>query len=264
MDFLDEILFNETSLFLSQFEANWTSYYSDHYEPLSPDDYESLKNEFWGNESNIYPAGAFHDYHYILSKELEQFNSQNKFFRFCKFSTYKDTFSSRFTAFIKEYEDAELMDFIKEEITVYLVPFAKHDFFQFVDDSGLLRLNLAKNKTLSFLLEKGEEIGIEFIINKNSFTCQNKTTKTEKPIENNIFEWVGDKSNLIEVIEALLINGNIKGKKHKAQTYRNFSSLFGEDLSNHDNVVQTFKSRAGSATRFLDELKVSLTDKLSK
>lgn len=178
----------------------------------------------------------------------------------CPLNVYKTTYTKRKEKFLVDFIDANEIDFLDYQL--------RH--FDIEDNEEILpypeiiiERQIAKNltysiiKTIIFLYDKVDELGYKQ--DRNGFYNKKELTKTLY----NTLKWHGDKSNLIEVIEALIVNNNIKGTKK--DIYETFGRLFNEDLSGHAITVNKFGTirNNGNETKFLNELKTSLLNDIA-
>jgi len=91
---------------------------------------------------------------------------------------------------------------------------------------------------------------------------------TEKEaLEYSIIQFKGTKTEFIELVNALIANGNLleEGEREKDNAFKILSEIFGVNTENHNQVLEGFKKRNnGKETMFLDKLKKSLLEKISK
>ncbi len=93
---------------------------------------------------------------------------------------------------------------------------------------------------------------------------KNKRVNNDKSqtITNNL-KWQGTQTELIELIKALIENGNIKGTQK--DIINNLSEFFGIKINNPDKLINDIKKRNnGSETLFIDKLKTSLFNYITK
>ena len=91
---------------------------------------------------------------------------------------------------------------------------------------------------------------------------------TEKEVSKySIIQFKGIKTEFIELINALIANGNLLegGEREKDNAFKLLSEIFGVDTENHNQILEGFKKRNnGKETMFLDKLKKSLLEKIIK
>jgi hypothetical protein len=239
--------------------------------PLTQARIDLTRKKLWLNASGDYHEGAQTGFQTFLSIEIDYGNYENKFFRFCKISTYKSHFNQRLKDFQEEIQGAELIDFIRHEGLIYANSFNEHELFSHACEKDVFILNLARNKTLEFLNKKANEIGFTIIVVENSFSCTkhgeqpskiDDKKQEEKPIDDkNGIKWHSNKRDLVELIESLYSLGTLKGNKENI--YNSFEILFGVDLKNHAIDFNKICDRNFDIeTKFLDELSHSLSDKI--
>jgi hypothetical protein len=270
-------LFEKSNEFLIQYDKNlqteMTKMHQAHNDGADHMFWEEtdLAQHFWLEASNYYILGAVFEYHKILNKELKELNDNGIYFHYCKFKTYEKTYEERLGKFLEIFEDADPIYFLQDELKKYLKPIDLEKPFKCLDDENRERLSYTRDRTVGFLVEQGKKIGYNITVEVDEFegTLSYKMQDLENIIEKNdlnntvlSLQWNGDKSNLVELIEALLVNGNIKGVKK--DIYKVFEDLFKLDFGNTSIIVSKFKDRnANNETKFLNELTASLLNEIN-
>jgi len=76
------------------------------------------------------------------------------------------------------------------------------------------------------------------------------------------FIWKANKVETVELIKALIYSGAIEGT-HKT-VFSIFSNFLNIDLSSHDKTLQDIKLRIDAETKFIDKIRSSFKNELSK
>ena len=126
------------------------------------------------------------------------------------------------------------------------------DFNEFTNGFNLViaeRLAFTYSKIISFLNDKKEQI-----------------TKQPQQIETapeNSLNWQGKPTEFIELIKALIENGNIKGTQ--TEIISKLSNVFNIKINNENKLINDIKTRNnGSETLFIDRLQKSLFDYITQ
>jgi hypothetical protein len=99
------------------------------------------------------------------------------------------------------------------------------------------------------------DLEIEKLEKLNQIKRPEKISSINKTVST--LQWHGDKTHLIELIKALIENGNIKGIQKDIIT--DFSNVFNIEINNPSKLLNDIKTRnSGSETLFLDKLRKSL------
>lgn len=270
---MDE-LFKETNKFLIEFQDNLQIELTEYYQARHDGGYSEYSNEedieydLWHKENKYYPFIAEWEYHRIINEELKELNDRDVYFLYCKFRTYEKTYKDRLNQFLETHEDAEPIYFLKNELESFSKPIGHNIPFQRLNEESKIKLSYTREKTVKFLIKQALKINYNVFTPPNieidifSFTVE-EIENENREINNIVLKWNGDKSNLIEVIEALIVNKNIQGTKK--EIYETFGILFNEDLSNNAITVSKFINRSeANETKFLNELKSSLLDDINK
>lgn len=99
---------------------------------------------------------------------------------------------------------------------------------------------------------------------KNLILLSDYVSKTELAIfENQKLTWHGNQTEFIELVKSLIENNNLRGIQK--EIIENLSRYFGIQINHPDKLIQDIKKRnTGSETLFIDKLKSSLYDFISK
>ncbi len=212
--------------------------------------------------------------------ELPNYNSYKEFI---------DNFEDNFKKYQKQIPDADVQDFAKEYIEEYkwLCDVDKFDNIIFNDtlDSYFLKDNssdsyrakyknfkISAPKIVGFLAEKaGIKLQSNYLKVKATIDLFNddiSLSEFNKKITTQIkpkpkFETNITQTELVELVKALKENGTIQGTQK--DLINAFADFFGIEINNQNKLIQDIRKRNnGSETLFLDALKNSLFDYLSK
>jgi hypothetical protein len=181
---------------------------------------------------------------------------------------YKEKYNDLLQSYLIEYEDYEEIDFINIEIQRYT---------DFITDLEQLEV------TLNYLTDLGSDIDavisesqlytfhyIDFLdcfdYKKRDRSILSFTKiidfleiKKLNPRNENNLNWNGTQIEFIELVKALIENGNIKGTQ--TETIKSLSNIFNFKINNENKTINDIKNRNnGSETLFLDKLKKTLFD----
>lgn len=262
--------FKKSLNFLKQFDTNFQSLIDEISDPniyspnhISETDY--YYENLWENSSDFYLIGAKIEFQELFSNELKELNQKETFFKYCKFSTYKTQYESRFKSFKEDFEDGELLDFIKREMNEYIIEIKNHELFCKIGDDDKLRLNLARQKTIDFLINESQKNGYSLIITTEDLTgCETfyfKKNEGQIPLNKSRFKWNIKPTQFVELIMALNFNQNIKG--NPTPIIEELSTILDIEVKDISNKIGQIKNRTDS-TKFLNELKDSFIDEISK
>lgn len=181
---------------------------------------------------------------------------------------YKEKYNDLLQSYLIEYEDYEEIDFINIEIQRYT---------DFITDLEQLEV------TLNYLTDLGSDIDavisesqlytFHYIDFLDSFDYKKRDRsilsftkiiefldiKKQDPKNENNLNWNGTQIEFIELVKALIENGNIKGTQ--TETIKSLSNIFNFKINNENKTINDIKNRNnGSETLFLDKLKKTLFD----
>ena len=190
-------------------------------------------------------------------KEYEQHIKDGVCFYGCPFSIYEENYKKRLSDFLVLYPDATEIDFIKQEYLAFDIGFNAPQ--SLASDELKKKMNFSIEKTCQFLRKKSKELGYSLQIPQKedgfNFSITNKTDAAEPK---QLLKWHGDKSNLIELVKALIENGSLKGQQK--DIFKTIEGIFNIKL-NQDKTISGFRERNDeNETKFLDALKTSLKD----
>lgn len=218
--------------------------------------YPCSVDEFDGNEKTLSELKETANNAYV------QLIENGLFWEFCSFEVYKKTYNSRKEDFFKTYIDAEEYDFLLEEINGLNALLS--ETIEYIDESGYPRDT--DTELLSTILNEVNFKNINFSNSKKSLFISEKISKIEQSFNNtapNSLAWIGGQTELIELIKALIVNGNIKGIQK--DIINEITSFFNIDIKHPDKLIVDIKNRnTGSETLFIDKLKSSLYDYITK
>lgn len=88
---------------------------------------------------------------------------------------------------------------------------------------------------------------------------ENDNLKPIKPTTENTLKWNGTQTEFIELVKALIENGNVKGTQ--TEIINKLSNVFNIKINNENKLINDIKTRNnGSETLFIDRLQKSLFD----
>lgn len=95
--------------------------------------------------------------------------------------------------------------------------------------------------------------------------CQNESNNENQKVLNSL-TWIGNQTQFIELVKALIENGNIKiNEGEQAKTIDTLSKFFNIKINNPNKLITDLKKRNnGSETLFLDQLKKTLFDYITR
>lgn len=180
------------------------------------------------------------------------------------FKEYKENYSNNLEIHKSEYTDNCEKTFINKEINTFkfalFSPIEKSDIslidskkkgdfnFDIFDLAG--NHNLSYSKIIDFLEQR--KIQLE---NENLGTIKTPTI----PVPLNTLNWNGTQTEFIELVKALIENGNIKGTQ--TEIIKSLSNVFNIKINNENKLINDVKTRNnGSETLFIDKLKRALFD----
>lgn len=181
---------------------------------------------------------------------------------------YKEKYFDLLETYLLQYEDYEEIDFINIEIKRYT---------DFITDLEELESKLdgwiIEDWSISKCVE-GSELHtfhycdfsdcFDYIKRDRSILSFTKIIeflkiKKQNPKNENDLNWNGTQIEFIELVKALIENGNIKGTQ--TETIKSLSNIFNFKINNENKTINDIKNRNnGSETLFLDKLKKTLFD----
>lgn len=196
----------------------------------------------------------------IFNEDYNKLTYYNTYFYGCPIDIYKHTYKDRLNNFLEVFNEAKEIDFIKFELSKGI---SKIDYI--ILPETRLRIEISLNKRFEYLKNRALELSYIITRDKEDYTMQPTATPqqivqttNERKITLNITQ-----TELIELVKALVENGNIKGTQKDA--IQDFSNYFNIKVNNPNKLIQDIKGRyTDRETIFLDKLKNSLLDYLSK
>lgn len=181
---------------------------------------------------------------------------------------YKEKYNDLLESYLLQYEDYEEIDFINAEIQRYndsindlkqLEQNQDHwlnmgsDIDLIISESQLYTFHYIDFLEL-FDYKKRDRSIISFTKIIEFLEIQKQNPKNE-----NNLNWNGTQIEFIELVKALIENGNIKGTQ--TEIIKSLSNIFNFKINNENKVINDIKNRNnGSETLFLDKLKKTLFD----
>lgn len=134
------------------------------------------------------------------------------------------------------------------------------------EDEDLLNMHATAQNFIKFISNR-----ITSLCLINKFLEQRKqelenelnTTLSIVPATENLLNWKGSQTEFIELIKALIENGNLKGTQ--TEIINQLSKVFSIDIKHPSKLITDIKKRNnGSETLFLDKLQKSLLDYITQ
>jgi hypothetical protein len=197
-------------------------------------------------------------------------NDENKTFTNKDFIKYQDMFNTGFKEgylIAKEYIDGSTdikikIDRVFGGIYKKLNSLKETHTFLIKSDAGDYSFELMEYYNYS--IEVGKFVVCwDYILNNSSlfeeiFNLNYTEEKTASQIDSTL-NWNGTQTAFIELVKALIENGNIKGTQ--TEIISKLSNIFNIKINNEDKLINDLKIRNhGSETLFLDKLQKSLFD----
>ena len=204
-------------------------------EDVETNDEKQIEYNIWYKPNEYYDFGAQIEYEAIVDEEIKELNDLGRFFYYCKFETYKNNYQDRLNKFIKDYEDAEAIFFIKKELQVYSKPIQNIGAFQRLNTSQIKKLKYTGQKTIWFLIEEAKGLGFNIDFeNEEIKISQIIEIKKDLPRNKENFTWFkvgklfaqGIPQNLYKKLEsfpkvARKLNFKTSDKTYFSETYNN-------------------------------------------
>jgi hypothetical protein len=180
---------------------------------------------------------------------------------------YKEKYNDLLETYLLEYEDYEEIDFINSEIQRYNNSINDleqlENYIQDIVNRDWTPPNV--NKTLlKICCNESFDGWIDYKKKEQLTISLTKIIKflelqKENPNNNNIINWNGTQTDFIELVKALIENGNLKGTQ--TEIIKSLSNVFNIKINNENKLINDIKIRNnGSETLFLDKLKKTLFD----
>lgn len=197
----------------------------------------------------------------LFEKRVYELDEEEIYYYGCSSKVYKQTYYTRLNNFISEYEDAEEIDFIEEELEngILKIP------YKYLKIGIQKKIKFGLNKRFKFLQERAYENDYKieyyepvFDEDKESFQLKNQIKESSTNIK-----WHGSQTELIELVKALIEAKRIRGtQKSIINTISNF---FGVQINHPNKLIQDIKNRnLDSETKFLNELKEVLSNYIKR
>lgn len=187
-------------------------------------------------------------------------------------TTYKDYIENQYNEKLKnhleKYIDFDELHFIESEINFFTDCYNLTNDFNYEKELctnkqllDIISLEIREFAWDDYDLEKCEKLTYTYkkIL---SFLNDKKEQLTNEPQQLNYqqietLNWQGSQTEFIELIKALIENGNIEGKQ--SEIIRKLSYFFNINIKYENKLINDLKTRNnGSETLFLDKLKKSL------
>ena len=180
---------------------------------------------------------------------------------------YKEKYNDLLETYLLEYEDYEEIDFVNTEIQRYNDSINDleqlENYIQEIVNRDWTPPNINKS-LLKMCCNEFFDGGIDYIKRDRSILSFTKIIefldiKKQNPKNENNLNWNGTQIEFIELVKALIENGNIKGTQ--TEIIKSLSNIFNFKINNENKTINDIKNRNnGSETLFLDKLKKTLFD----
>ena len=180
---------------------------------------------------------------------------------------YKEKYNDLLETYLLEYEDYEEIDFVNTEIQRYNDSINDleqlENYIQEIVNRDWTPPNVNKS-LLKMCCNEFFDGGIDYIKRDRSILSFTKIIefldiKKQNPKNENNLNWNGTQIEFIELVKALIENGNIKGTQ--TEIIKSLSNIFNFKINNENKTINDIKNRNnGSETLFLDKLKKTLFD----
>jgi hypothetical protein len=180
---------------------------------------------------------------------------------------YKEKYNDLLETYLLEYEDYEEIDFVNTEIQRYNNSINDleqlENYIQEIVNRDWTPPNVNKS-LLKMCCNEFFDGGIDYIKRDRSILSFTKIIefldiKKQNPKNENNLNWNGTQIEFIELVKALIENGNIKGTQ--TEIIKSLSNIFNFKINNENKTINDIKNRNnGSETLFLDKLKKTLFD----
>ena len=180
---------------------------------------------------------------------------------------YKEKYNDLLETYLLEYEDYEEVDFVNTEIQRYNNSINDleqlENYIQEIVNRDWTPPNINKS-LLKMCCNEFFDGGIDYIKRDRSILSFTKIIefldiKKQNPKNENNLNWNGTQIEFIELVKALIENGNIKGTQ--TEIIKSLSNIFNFKINNENKTINDIKNRNnGSETLFLDKLKKTLFD----
>ncbi|KAA2218548.1 RteC domain-containing protein [Maribacter flavus] len=226
-------------------------YFPEHLKWDSHSDKEQIEIEkiVWEEENGLELKNIFEAEYQELINKKEVFNG-------CPFEVYRSHYNTRAQEYNKKFPDSLEVDFIIDEMYQFAI---LPDFYPGRYDEIGKKIRFSRKRTYSFLFEKAKQLGYEIKESEDKYGLPKFTYNSNGSGQTSqLLDWHGDKSNLIELVKALIENGNLKGQQK--EIFKVFENIFGLEL-NQDKTISGFKNRISeNETKFIDDLRKSLKE----
>jgi hypothetical protein len=179
----------------------------------------------------------------------------------------KKKYNDLLETYLLEYEDYEEIDFVNTEIQRYNNSINDleqlENYIQEIVNRDWAPPNVNKS-LLKMCCNEFFDGGIDYIKRDRSILSFTKIIefldiKKQNPKNENNLNWNGTQIEFIELVKALIENGNIKGTQ--TEIIKSLSNIFNFKINNENKTINDIKNRNnGSETLFLDKLKKTLFD----
>lgn len=179
---------------------------------------------------------------------------------------YKEKYNDLLETYLLEYEDYEEIDFVNTEIQRYNDSINDleqlENYIQEIVNRDWTPPNVNKSLLKMCCNEFDGRIDYEkkeLLILSFTKIIEFLEIQKQNPKNGNNLNWNGTQTDFIELVKALIENGNIVGTQ--TEIIKSLSNIFNFKINNENKIINDIKNRNnGSETLFLDKLKKSLFD----
>ena len=181
---------------------------------------------------------------------------------------YKEKYNDLLETYLLEYEDYEEIDFVNTEIQRY-----NNSINDLEQLEGTLNYLTDLGSDIDAFISESQLYTFHYIDFLDIFDYKKRDRsilsftkiidfleiKKLNPKNENNLNWNGTQIEFIELVKALIENGNIKGTQ--TEIIKSLSNIFNFKINNENKTINDIKNRNnGSETLFLDKLKKTLFD----
>ncbi len=243
--------------------------------------YDKRNNEDYSLNENYKKIGV--EFNEVFLKLIETSISEKKYFSSSPLDLFKIELNKRLEINSQQKIDFDEIEYIKQGYLFenkiyraenYHVQKNEYYFLSTLNSENYSLFRSIMRKRIEylekFLYTKGIEVithrpypndeRINFEFKKHiNIMVQNDNLKPIKPTYENNLKWNGTQTEFIELVKALIENGNVKGTQ--TEIISKLSNVFNIKINNENKLINDIKTRNnGSETLFIDRLQKSLFD----
>lgn len=196
------------------------------------------------------------------------------------YNEFLDSYNDNLSEHLERYEDNCELTFLNEQLYYYMINIEVCEYILYdsssIDQERKEYLEELKNiiqKNILMFYKYSDEVVEESILWDRLHISSDKIVKlieskiqsfeTRPKEKTNMLKWQGTPTEFIELIKALIENGNIKGTQ--ADIISNLSNVFNVEIKYPNKLITDIKKRNnGSETLFLDRLKKTLLNYITQ